>query len=36
MLGAAVTAIAGHLPSRVLGNDELAAAFEGWSAEKIF
>jgi 3-oxoacyl-[acyl-carrier-protein] synthase-3 len=36
MLSAAVTAIVGHLPSRVLGNEELAMAFEGWSAEKIF
>jgi len=36
MLSAAVTAIVGHLPSRVLDNEELAMAFEGWSAEKIF
>jgi 3-oxoacyl-[acyl-carrier-protein] synthase-3 len=36
MVGAAITAIVGHLPCRVLGNDELAAAFDGWSAEKIF
>ena len=36
MLNAAVTAIAGHLPDRVLDNEELAAGFEGWSADKIF
>jgi 3-oxoacyl-[acyl-carrier-protein] synthase-3 len=36
VLNAAVTAIAGHLPSRVLSNEELAASFDGWSAEKIF
>jgi 3-oxoacyl-[acyl-carrier-protein] synthase-3 len=33
---ARVSAIASYLPETVLGNDELAALFEGWSADKIF
>ena len=28
-------AVATHLPDRVLGNEELAAQYEGWSADKI-
>lgn len=33
--GARIGAIATHLPSTVLGNDELAAIFPDWSADKI-
>lgn len=33
---AKIAAISTYLPQRVLGNDELAAVFEGWSADKIF
>jgi 3-oxoacyl-[acyl-carrier-protein] synthase-3 len=32
---ARIAAIATHVPDRVLGNDELAALFPGWPAEKI-
>ena len=32
---AAVTAVAGHLPERVLSNEDLVAQFGTWSAEKI-
>ena len=33
---AAITAVEYALPARVLGNEELAAEFAGWTAEKIF
>jgi 3-oxoacyl-[acyl-carrier-protein] synthase-3 len=35
MRTARIAAIASHLPERKLGNDELAALYEGWTAEKI-
>jgi 3-oxoacyl-[acyl-carrier-protein] synthase-3 len=34
-VGARIRAIATHLPDRVLGNDELAALYPAWPAEKI-
>ena len=34
-VGASIRAIATHLPERVLGNDELAALYPSWPAEKI-
>jgi len=34
-LPARITAIATHLPERVLGNDELAALYPAWPADKI-
>ena len=33
---ARIAAIATHVPERVLGNDELAALFPSWPADKIF
>jgi len=33
---AAIRAVATHLPERVLGNEELAALFPAWPAEKIY
>jgi 3-oxoacyl-[acyl-carrier-protein] synthase-3 len=35
-MNASIAAIRPALPERVLGNDELAAEFDGWSPEKIF
>ncbi len=34
-MGAVIKAIASYLPSRVVTNEELAAEFSGWTAEKI-
>jgi 3-oxoacyl-[acyl-carrier-protein] synthase-3 len=34
-VGARIRAIATHLPDRVLGNDELAALYPAWPADKI-
>ena len=33
---AAILALASHLPEQRVGNDQLAARFEAWSADKIF
>jgi 3-oxoacyl-[acyl-carrier-protein] synthase-3 len=35
-VGARISAIATHLPDRVLSNDELAALYPTWPADKIF
>jgi 3-oxoacyl-[acyl-carrier-protein] synthase-3 len=35
-VGAHIRAIATHLPKRVLGNEELAALYPSWPADKIF
>jgi 3-oxoacyl-[acyl-carrier-protein] synthase III len=34
-MGAYLQAVAGHLPDKVLGNEELAALFPEWTADKI-